>query len=262
MHNDESQGNESQGSESQECGCGACLRAGASFCPACGCPIGEEHPPRQAPPRYDLWNEVRLALKLWVLLAISIGGVGLVATLNESDSPHYDLWGSIGFAALTLIYSFGVRDQLAPLLALGRISKGDVLKAGLVCCAGLAFIHLYMLLLGFLGMEDISYLAPFNDHGWPLWSAFALISIAPAVFEEIAFRGIILTRLQRVGSTREALILQAAMFSILHLSPAIFVSHFILGLGFGWLRIRTNSLLPGMLCHAGYNGAIVALELM
>jgi membrane protease YdiL (CAAX protease family) len=41
----------------------------------------------------------------------------------------------------------------------------------------------------------------------------------------------------------------------------IFPTHFAMGLIFGWLRMRTGSLLPGMLLHAAWNAANIVLEL-
>ena len=60
----------------------------------------------------------------------------------------------------------------------------------------------------------------------------------------------------------ETLIVQATMFSVLHMDPAIFASHFFFGLVVGWLRRFTRSLCPGMLVHAAWNAAIVGLELV
>ena len=41
--------------------------------------------------------------------------------------------------------------------------------------------------------------------------------------------------------------------------PAVLPIHLALGLYLGWLRQRAGSLLPGMLMHFTYNGAIVVL---
>lgn len=112
----------------------------------------------------------------------------------------------------------------------------------------------YFELLGALGLPGgDSYLRPYLDAGWPTWTAYAQISLYPAIVEELAFRGFIQTRLERVLSRNDALILQAAMSSILHLSPIILVSHFLMGLAFGLLRITTGRLYAGMLLHAAWN---------
>ena len=121
------------------------------------------------------------------------------------------------------------------------------------------FMWLYIKLAASIGIDQISYLKDFREHNWPIWSAFFLICLCPGVFEEIAFRGFIMSSLEKVGSRREALVIQAAMFSILHMLPAIFISHFIMGLLLGVIRQRSRSLYPGMLFHAAWN-TIVLLE--
>ena len=98
-------------------------------------------------------------------------------------------------------------------------------------------------------------------HDYSLWQLLALYSLAPAIFEEIAFRGVIFDRLRRVLGEREGWLVQAAFFSVLHLSPVIFPTHFAMGLIFGWLRMRTGSLLPGMVLHCAWNAVNIVLEL-
>src|SRR5262249_29823785 len=112
-----------------------------------------------------------------------------------------------------------------------------------------------------LGFETVSYSEPLLSRGWPVWSIFVLVSLAPGILEEIAFRGVVLERLRGVVAARDALVIQAALFAVLHLSPLVFPSHFAIGIILGWLRQRTKSLYPGMLVHAGYNAILVAMEL-
>jgi len=41
----------------------------------------------------------------------------------------------------------------------------------------------------------------------------------------------------------------------------IFPTHFAMGLIFRWLRMRTGSLLPGMVLHGSWSAVIILLEL-
>lgn len=209
----------------------------------------------------DRWGELRSVLRFWVLLLACCGGIGLIARVTGSRSPMYDLVCTIAMALVVLAFAAPMGCELQPRLSPWRVS-GRAIIGGLAAWIGLlAFIHLYAGGLGFLGIEWESELEAFDLHGWPVWSAFVLISLCPAVFEEIAFRGIIYQRLERVGGSTEALVLQAAMFSILHLLPAIFISHFIIGLVLGWLRQRTGSLIPSMLAHGLYNASLLVIEM-
>jgi membrane protease YdiL (CAAX protease family) len=208
------------------------------------------------------WNALRTALTFWVVLLACCGGTGVVARIMDSSWPGYDLGGTIAMALVTVAFTWLVRDQLGSLLAPRRLDRPALVAVLLTWIGLVAFIEGYVWVLGHAGMEVLGYLDTFRDAGWPLWSAFVLGAVCPAVFEELAFRGILLRKLSEVGSEREALVIQAAMFSLLHLLPMIFVSHFFIGLALGWLRLRTRSLLPGMLVHGLYNATLLALELV
>ncbi len=163
-------------------------------------------------------------------------------------------------ALVILIFWIKSRQELNPLVCRSGF-KGifTILEIIAVILFIYIFMWFYLKLASFIGIKNILYLTDFKKHNWPLWSAFILISICPGIFEELAFRGFIMTRLEKVGSTTEALIIQAAMFSILHMLPTIFISHFIIGLTLGVVRVRSKSLYPGMIIHAAWN-AIVLLE--
>ncbi len=86
-----------------------------------------------------------------------------------------------------------------------------------------------------------------------------VVAVAPAVLEEIMFRGMLQGRLLALLGTRAGLVTTAAAFALCHGMPAVLPIHLALGLYLGWLRQRAGSLLPGMLMHFTYNGAIVVL---
>jgi uncharacterized protein len=94
--------------------------------------------------------------------------------------------------------------------------------------------------------------------GWPaivFWTA-----VMPAIFEELAFRGVILESLTRLLARREAILVSAFMFAILHLSVFSLPHLVLIGAVLAWLRLRTGSLLPGMLLHFAHNLMCVVLE--
>jgi membrane protease YdiL (CAAX protease family) len=196
-----------------------------------------------------------------VLLILCSGGIGVAMNLTGSVSPVYELTGTIGFTVLVIAFALPMRRDLAAALAPRRLVPSATLVALLAAGGLLIFIHLYLAGFSLLSIEQIPLLDQYEASEWPLWSALLMVGVAPAVFEEIAFRGIIYERLQRVGGPREALVMQAAMFSIIHLLPASFISHFVIGLTLGWLRQRTGSILPGMITHYVYNTSVLLIEL-
>ena len=93
-----------------------------------------------------------------------------------------------------------------------------------------------------------------------MWVIILDICVMPAIWEEIAFRGLIQTGLATAVKTREAIILTAVLFAIIHFSALSGIYLFGLGLVLGVLRHRSQSLVPGMLMHFFHNLAIVLVE--
>jgi sodium transport system permease protein len=86
-----------------------------------------------------------------------------------------------------------------------------------------------------------------------LGSAIVLFALIPAVCEEFAFRGFILSGLQRGYTTRTSILLSAVMFGILHVLLSLFQQLFpgtLLGLVLGLLAIKSRSIVPGIVFHA------------
>jgi sodium transport system permease protein len=100
-------------------------------------------------------------------------------------------------------------------------------------------------------------------------TALLLLAAVPAVCEEVAFRGYILSGLERGRRTGSAIVLSALLFGFLHVLLSLFQQLFnatLLGLVLGLLAVRSGSLLPGIVFHFLNNalalvaGALVADE--
>lgn len=164
-------------------------------------------------------------------------------------------------AAIVLAYAVLFRNDVLPLLRRVTVPIRTAISLfswSLVFIVGMAA---YFTLMHKAGVPFLSYTALYKRWGWPVWSMFMMISIMPAVVEELAFRGVVQSRLIHVVGQRQAWLIQAAMFSVLHMVPLMFPSHFAMGLGLGYLRSRSKSLYPGMMLHATWNGLIVLMEL-
>jgi sodium transport system permease protein len=88
------------------------------------------------------------------------------------------------------------------------------------------------------------------------WTALLLLALVPAVCEEVAFRGYILSGLQRSYRTRSAILFSALLFGFLHVLLSLFQQFFnavLLGLVLGLLAVRSRSLVPCILFHFLHN---------
>ena len=90
--------------------------------------------------------------------------------------------------------------------------------------------------------------------------AFTVAIITPFA-EELLFRGFILGMLMKRYSDTQAIVISSAIFAIAH-EPIAMGLAFGGGLLYGWARIRTGSVLPGMIAHAIWNGFITIIVIL
>ena len=132
------------------------------------------------------------------------------------------------------------------------------------CCSGwtagfcvFAGIVLYVLTDLALSLLPEAWMAAYNADMSVLTSTglntFLTMAVLGPLAEELTFRGVIQTRLERAMPPWLALVLQAAIFGLVHGTPIQMVYAFLMGLAFGFLRRRTGSILPGFAAHAAFN---------
>jgi sodium transport system permease protein len=90
------------------------------------------------------------------------------------------------------------------------------------------------------------------------WMPYALMAVLPAVCEELAFRGFILSGLRHLGSKWWAIGLTAVFFGLAHGVIQQSLSAAALGLVVGYIAVQTGSLIPCMLFHVTYNSLALA----
>lgn len=93
--------------------------------------------------------------------------------------------------------------------------------------------------------------------GWS-W-AFIGIAVFPAIFEELAFRGLVQGRIAALRGRTASIYTTGALFALAHGVGFGFPFHVGGGFYLCWLRARCDSLYPGMLMHLLYNGGVLAI---
>jgi uncharacterized protein len=84
-------------------------------------------------------------------------------------------------------------------------------------------------------------------------SLLLLAVLAPLV-EELVFRGLLYGWIAGRWNSRAAWLISSILFAAAHMEPAHVILVLPLGLLFGWLRRRTDSLLPSLFAHIVNNG--------
>jgi sodium transport system permease protein len=84
--------------------------------------------------------------------------------------------------------------------------------------------------------------------------ALLLMAVVPAVVEEFAFRGVVLSGLRTRVSAFAAVLISAAAFGFAHTFLAQSVSTSLLGVVLGMIAIKSGHILPCIGFHLSYNG--------
>ena len=100
-----------------------------------------------------------------------------------------------------------------------------------------------------------------NGEFYPFTAEILLLGLAPAVFEEVVFRGIFINNLKKSGrSDMAALLIPALFFGLIHMTNAVNGDipqalvqtgySIVVGLVFGAIYIRSGDLISVMIAHA------------
>lgn len=92
----------------------------------------------------------------------------------------------------------------------------------------------------------------------PLWQMILALAVMPAVCEELAFRGFILSGMRRMGHRWRAIAVASLFFGISHGVVQQSLLATLLGLLIGYIAVQTNSIFPAMAFHATHNSLALA----
>ncbi len=123
----------------------------------------------------------------------------------------------------------------------------------------LSFVNsVFINLLGGIGYEPTEILLPSLD-GVGFVGVLLSVALLPAIFEELIFRGVLLSGLKDFGSVSAALVC-GGLFALYHQTPVQTVYQFVCGFAFAWVAIKAGSILPTVVAHFINNAFIVCTE--
>ena len=83
------------------------------------------------------------------------------------------------------------------------------------------------------------------------------VAVVPAICEELAFRGFILSGCRHLGSNGRAIVVSAIFFGVTHGFLQQSINACLLGIVLGYLAVKSGSLLPGVVFHFLHNAMTV-----
>ncbi len=97
-----------------------------------------------------------------------------------------------------------------------------------------------------------------QDKAQPLWLILLMAAVAPALCEEVFFRGLILSGFRRLGMW-PAIVATGFLFSLAHASIYRMMPTMLLGVVFGYAAWQTRSIVPAIVAHALNNGLMLSM---
>jgi len=95
---------------------------------------------------------------------------------------------------------------------------------------------------------------------WDIIPQLLLTALLPAIFEEFTHRGLAMDALSRRGNEVSTVLLSGLLFALMHTNILQCFYAFVGGCVFGYLVLRSNSIIPSMVLHFCNNGLSVLTE--
>jgi membrane protease YdiL (CAAX protease family) len=218
----------------------------------------------------------RTRLACWTALVVAIAALNYYARFSSSSSSttagRNEVYSWSAFAGGLVVYAVWLGLVLAiaadrtDLLALRRPrSWGHALRLGV---GAIFFVYVFEIFVSVLPLPQ----SPSEEQGltpthWESAHAaafaanVALFTIVAPIVEELMFRGVGQSLLRYLGRV-PAILLVGVTFGATHGLLEALVVLIPFGVALAYLRDRTDSVYPGMLVHASFNGIALAYAVL
>ncbi len=164
-------------------------------------------------------------------------------------------------SVVTIIYAIILRKELQHLLRWAHFSVLKVLVYGSAAIAAAVLVNVSVKWLNRTIFDSESYYYyAFSHLKYAKLVTVLMVGLQPAIFEELAFRGVLQQGLYKVVDTKQAIFISAFLFALLHMS---FISFFWLlpfALCLGYIRMKEDTLWYGVIIHFCFNTTACFLE--
>ena len=183
---------------------------------------------------------------------------------TKNDAVEIELWGGAVFYATIAGFAIAWRNEWAPLVRWPVAWSGRWLALTVVApLCSIPAAYLVGRWAQAMGWPVNELTAGFREGGYPVWVSFLWVAVLPPICEEIAFRVILLPKLQKLMRQTQALWVSAVLFGVLHFS-LVSMAVFLVPIAAvaAYLTRETRSLMPAIAMHAAHNAGIVSLEML
>jgi membrane protease YdiL (CAAX protease family) len=213
-------------------------------------------------------DSTRLAIWLAVAALISILNFSAYSSSDRTSATKNALFhsstavGSAAFAAIWIAISLAIASGKPDLRGLrrSRISVPAIIGFGLLAIIATFIATAIVSMLGGNPAREQGLLTEHWQSGHSLAfaaNAFAVVVLAP-LSEELFVRGLGAGLFRPLGRAVSILV-PAVSWALMHGLPAAIFPLAVFGVGLGYLRERSDSVVPGMFVHGLFNAIALAI---
>ena len=163
------------------------------------------------------------------------------------------------------IYAAANHYNLRKTFPLLPISAPTALLSVIIASAGFVLVGMISALQEYILPRSPEYQAAWESVlqkflAVPFGVTLAVVAVLPGICEELFFRGFILRGVRQRCSDDFAIILVGLLFGAFHFDPYRFLPTSLLGMLFGYMVVKTGSLVPGIIAHAVNNSIAMLLS--
>lgn len=188
----------------------------------------------------------------WLVLAVSAVGMIYVGGIMQIKLGYYGVMGSqLIFLVVPLALTIYTKKDIKETFKL-RLCKPKFIVGGFIMSLGA--IILGMVISTIMSMifessaqgvaESMDYLLTDN-----ILKMLLVVAVAPAICEELLFRGFLLSSLESKIKPKNAILIVAIVFGVFHMSIVKFLTTALLGYVFAYIAHNSKSIIPGMIMH-------------
>lgn len=236
-------------------GCGGVIEPDDRFCGSCGTSLLADTPK----PSSDAFTLLTPSLVYYFVTLTLLAAYKLTDIFDGGFESFVGV--TIADTLIVVVFWIVARKDVAPLFSFKgvRISIVLLTMAGAILgCLAVSVTANFINVSLFESTFSDSWL--FEGTSAPLLYAVIFTCVQPAIFEEVAFRGFLFNNIQQVTTAASTVYITAFVFGIIHLAVISMIWLVPLGLVFGMLRARYNTIWYGIIGHFTYNLGFVLLE--
>ena len=232
--------------------CGTKLSIEARFCNNCGFTQVISH-------TYNSnWQRTLTGLLCFFGLLVIIC---LVGNFSGDTDIDFLLLMDLLFVVITITGAAIMWNDIKPFL---QWKKFNILKLAGYILLSVSLAVVVNIIIDWLNKSmfgvEVYYYQAFEHLKYAKLITILMIAVQPALFEELAFRGVIQSGLSKIIEQQQAIYLTAFLFAIIHMS---FISLFWLipfAILLSYVRNKENTLWYGILMHFFFNATACFLE--